>query len=776
MYDALMKTGTLPGLRDTATTSVGPPAQVGIFDAWKLAAAAVGTAAGKEVPITVDTVEYYNRVIGFPESDDYASPWGVSFIRSTNPDDAGTAMTTGERFVDYSGFHYNRSETYTGSVTWLNVPTLTWKVSRIADVVHFTNLTSEPIGDRTLHGVTAFAQLADDVRAVILYYHDHETIPGFYIDPVGVDTTVAQEKAIHDPAVGLTVPAYAFQNEPFSLTARMFNPFGGVALDGLRLRVTIDAATDLTTGDITARSGADLLDLQAVDGNLVGWWGPETGSSLAPGSEVSTDFQVEATDGAVPGPYDVKLELVDVDSVPGTVLAEDAGTVDVKDDVATVLWADEVYPLVTQGTPFQVPVTVYSPTAGEADLTFALAGPGDDAATDLVEALKDGDATAYASDGSDMVKMPLSLDDQGRLVGSWHLPLVAGLNPVTWYVTIAEGALVGGYTLDVGLTGGNSVEPAALSVAAPESHGEKPPDAGEDTTAPVVTISVVGTLSADASFTLAADEPAVTYKVRLVKDDVPGEWVSAPDASVVYTDLVPGMYSFQVKATDAAGNVSPMYAKSWVVAPEPGDPVPNTTVASGPAKDAWVLSHRTAFDLVSSIPGSAYIVTLNGRYLGTSSTDRVVVPGLTTGRNVITIGAITGGYADQTPVVRRIWVPRGVARIAHSSAWVLRHEPGHLFGTYAQSRRHGQTFTMRSSAIKRIALVVSTRNGYGKFRVLLNGRPIGDAISLSTSTSAGRTLVPVRTFGATKHGTITVKVVSATGKIVRLEGIAVAAH
>ena len=94
-------------------------------------------------------------------------------------------MTTGERFVDYSGFSYNRSETFVGSVTWLDVPTLTWKVSRIADVVHFTNLTSEPIGDRTLHGVTAFAQLADDVRAVILYYHDHETIPGFYIDPVG---------------------------------------------------------------------------------------------------------------------------------------------------------------------------------------------------------------------------------------------------------------------------------------------------------------------------------------------------------------------------------------------------------------------------------------------------------------------------------------------------------------------------------------------------------------------------------------------------------------
>ena len=41
---SLMKTGTLPGLPDDMA---GPPAQVGIFDAWELAAAAIGTAASK---------------------------------------------------------------------------------------------------------------------------------------------------------------------------------------------------------------------------------------------------------------------------------------------------------------------------------------------------------------------------------------------------------------------------------------------------------------------------------------------------------------------------------------------------------------------------------------------------------------------------------------------------------------------------------------------------------------------------------------------------------
>ncbi len=32
-----------------------------------LAAAAIGTAASKGVPITIDTVEYYNRIVGAPD-------------------------------------------------------------------------------------------------------------------------------------------------------------------------------------------------------------------------------------------------------------------------------------------------------------------------------------------------------------------------------------------------------------------------------------------------------------------------------------------------------------------------------------------------------------------------------------------------------------------------------------------------------------------------------------------------------------------------------------
>ena len=151
-------------------------------------------------------------------------------------------MTTGEQFVDYSGFTYNRSQTFKGSVTWLDVPTLT--VEGQQD--HRRGAVHQPGSarrDGTLHGVTAFAQLADDVRALCNFIPDNTFIPGFYMDVPGVDTTAAQLKAITDPAVDLgTLPANVFQTYPFAMTASLLNPWGGTLIDTAQLRITVDAA------------------------------------------------------------------------------------------------------------------------------------------------------------------------------------------------------------------------------------------------------------------------------------------------------------------------------------------------------------------------------------------------------------------------------------------------------------------------------------------------------------------------------------------------------
>ena len=73
-----MKTGTIPGL---PASMAGPPATIGPtpadagnsqFDAWELAAMTIGAAASKSTPLTLDAVEYYNRIIGFPPAADHA--------------------------------------------------------------------------------------------------------------------------------------------------------------------------------------------------------------------------------------------------------------------------------------------------------------------------------------------------------------------------------------------------------------------------------------------------------------------------------------------------------------------------------------------------------------------------------------------------------------------------------------------------------------------------------------------------------------------------------
>ncbi len=604
IYQSLMTTGTIPGLHPASMA--GPPAQIGPFDAWHLAAMSIGAAASKSVPLTIDAVEYYNRVIGFPPPadptatppvPDYESPWGVSFVRSSDPANPGTELGGSERFVDYSNFRYNRSETFKGSVTWLDVPTLTWKVSKITDVVPFTNLSSEDeIGDKTLTGVTAFAQLADDVRALCNFIPDNTFIPGFYMDVPGADTTDAQLKAIHDPAVDLgTLPENVFKTQSFPVTASLLNPWGGAQIDGARLRLTVDAPDNLADGDVTATApdGQTVPFTPDGNGNLVGWWGPESGFPVQPGYNVSTRFDVTVGGTAPSGNYALTLDLVNVNDAPLTPLASESGTIKVNDNAATVLWAGSVVKYVTQGTAVKLPVQVYAPAAGTAHLTLTVTGPGDDPlTTDVVEALAAGDVKVYGSNGTTMVPMALTLNADGQLVGTWAATLgaEAGYTPVTWYATVGEGAPVGNYAFGVNLEGGNTLDPAVVAISAPEQHGEQPPDAGEDTTAPVVTATPATTPGTDASFTLAANEDGVTFECQLTKDGtVDQAWASCTSPKT-YTGLDPGSYVFSARGTDRVGLVSEVATWEWVV----GGPPPADTTAPVITIDASVITTTAA--------------------------------------------------------------------------------------------------------------------------------------------------------------------------------------
>ena len=623
IYQSIMRFGILPGWNQTAGvwTDIGPAGEHNSqFNRWELAAAAVGTAASKGVPITVDTVEYYNQVIGFPELDDQKeplpSPWGLSFIKSADPDITDSLVPT-RYYLDYSGFTYNRSETYPGSVTWLDIQKLEWNVSRITKAVPFTN---PDLGTKTLTGVRAFQQMADDTRTVILYLHDFEVmLPGFYMDPVGIDTREAQLEAVTKPAVDLgALPAEVFQSQAFGVTASVWNPhaaavgeegdvLGGTDVDNARFRITVDAAEALTTEMLSARSLGDPawdVPFEVVDGNLVGYWGPETGFPLPAGTHVATDFTVNINETETPtpaGPYELKLELFDVDA-PGTTLATDVDTIQVNANAARLLWGGEIDALATQGGYLEMPLRVYSNLAVPETLSLTVTGPQG-------STLALGDVQVYGAvfDAlglpTGMATMPFTLDEAGDLVGTWETPVKAGdYFSVLWYVRFAEGGPVGTYALQPALVGGNELDSVLVIVSAPEEHGTTGGGSGgePDTKPPVVHLEAVGTLDASAAFLLSTDvvEDGVRYSCRLTKDSLVGAWVDCTDGTqgrIAYENLKPGEYVFTGRAIDAAGNISQLVSKSWTVEepyvppPPPADttaPVVELTPNGTPGKDA----------------------------------------------------------------------------------------------------------------------------------------------------------------------------------------------
>ena len=231
----LMDTGTIPYRywtdSDPPTLALeyplDDPAEIlqgtGGFGTWDLAAAAIGAATGKSVPVTIDTVQYYNRTAAKGD----VSDWGyVSLLPSlANPDGLFAGEPPPEQFVDYGDFSYTRSEVFQGCTTWLDVPTLRWKFDDILDRVEFADLPPVASGG-TVTNVAGFAQMADDVRAVIDYLHNNEVVvdpvtgEGFFIDPVFMESCDEQAAMVEklNTAVDPSPPTVTITAAPEALT------------------------------------------------------------------------------------------------------------------------------------------------------------------------------------------------------------------------------------------------------------------------------------------------------------------------------------------------------------------------------------------------------------------------------------------------------------------------------------------------------------------------------------------------------------------------------
>lgn len=154
LYIALMENGYLPGLDLQDGVSLGSLsylADTSFTNAdLMMAASLLAAASDKAGNLTRDEVIYLNTMLD---------------IDGVNP----MTGADGRTYVDYSAATYDRSDTYTGTITFVRANadgTFTTVTETIMSAV-FGGV------DYTGTQLSAFAQAAEDARAVLAFVHDH---------------------------------------------------------------------------------------------------------------------------------------------------------------------------------------------------------------------------------------------------------------------------------------------------------------------------------------------------------------------------------------------------------------------------------------------------------------------------------------------------------------------------------------------------------------------------------------------------------------------------
>jgi hypothetical protein len=304
-----------------------------------------------------------------------------------------------------------------------------------------------------------------------------------------------------------------------------------------------------------------------------------------------------------------------------------------------------------------------------------------------------------------------------------------------------------------------------------------------DTVAP--TTSLVASTSGDnATFAFAA-AGAVRFECRLARPSGPGQWARCTSPTT-YIGLVPGQHRFEVRATDAAGNIeSAPVAHTWTATAAPKDPeptpqpdptppptldttAPDTTFTSGPS--GFVLSPGATFGLGSE-PGATFMCTLDGAAVPCGTT--VTLSGLRSGTHTLTAAAVDAvGNVDASPAVRTWTVPGTSRELRIAKGWKLRQTSAAYGSSRLEATRRGSVLSRKVTGARSVALVVGKGRRHGTVALYAGSRLLS-TVRLSAPRTASQVLVPVATFTAPYTGSLRV-VVTTQGRPVRIEGLGVA--
>lgn len=197
---------------------------------------------------------------------------------------------------------------------------------------------------------------------------------------------------------------------------------------------------------------------------------------------------------------------------------------------------------------------------------------------------------------------------------------------------------------------------------------------------------------------------------------------------------------------------------------------PQTTISGGPSNGAILTSTSTAFTLSSSEAGSRIACTLDTR-ARSCAPGKHTVTGLGSGTHVFTAKAVdAAGNADPTAATRYWTVPVAARYLTRSSGWSLVSSSSAFTGRVLATTRKGASVAYSARRAKKLFLVASGGTTHGYVRVYAGSRLL-KTVSLRTSRTVTKRVIPITSFSTAYTGTIKV-VVATSGKPVRLEGIA----
>ncbi|HEV8688332.1 MAG TPA: Ig-like domain-containing protein [Gaiellaceae bacterium] len=252
--------------------------------------------------------------------------------------------------------------------------------------------------------------------------------------------------------------------------------------------------------------------------------------------------------------------------------------------------------------------------------------------------------------------------------------------------------------------------------------------------------------SAAASFSFASSEAGSTFQCKL-----DGGVFSACTSPVSFAGLADGSHTFQVKATDAAGNtdLSPALF-TWTV-----DTIaPDTTIVTGPPNPS--ASSSASFSFVSTEPGGSFACSLDGAPFSPCAPPKSYTA-LTEGSHTFSVRATdAAGNTDATPATGTWTVTLAVVfsdgfESGNFSAWTLvklgKGGTAVVQTTLVKSGTHAAEIAetsaggSRASVDKSLAQAATHFTVSGDFQILQEGAAGGNVPIFRLFDAAGTRLV-----------------------------------